>query len=975
MAATKIKSNRSTLRSLSKLLMQLMQRAIESIRNIANGSRSTVSVQNSSLRALTMAAMALPGLIVSPVFAAEGDEIDLQYGHYQEGDRYLAGVKSKYSPIESDNLHGSAKIILNDRTKAVINYSQDTWSGATPIATAPSSFFGNRTSNPDGVTGASPYINGGLKLDSQFKPLTIDLFGTVIGGIDKQLVHTLSSASPETRKQLDVKLSHEWDEFSLDLGAGLSLENDYKSRFGNIAGRWDFNQKLTSLSAGLSYTSSTTKAIFDHDAEPYIVGMSDFYGNNIYNPNHTSSQIEINSVNGGRILHGNRDDWGANVGLTQVLNKNAQIEASLGYTYSTGYMSNPYKVVEVAFIDPSQQFGSAGGNASALYTYDAQVNAVLEQRPDVRNQGTLNLRYVQHIEATDAALHLNYRYFQDDWGIKAHTFEAQWAQPFSNGWTVTPKIRYYSQDAADFYTPFLVSQQAYLTNEVDPVNGQVYVNSSAPNNGLSYYEDPTGTVVPPVDNFGNHIVGWNGQALIDQASGMPVSDQSIADSLMQKLTIYDQKKLPKNYSSDHRLSGYGALSGGVTISKQFSKAVSLEVGYEYYKHAGSLKLGGGGEGSYADFNYSTLNAALKIDLNAVGYSSGSSDNGYSDTHNHHDHSEHNQHASHAPAGVMFDHMLSNAGDFMIAYHYMYSHQAASMLNGSSRVADQALLNNGCNGNVCYVKPTEMNMHMHMLDIMYAPTDWLNLMIMPQYIDMNMTMAPVADAPFPPDGMGPVGSAVMHAGHPHTTGGIGDTGLYAMFKLIDEPSQHLHASLGLSVPTGDVGIKLRDVMQQSMGFTHYGMQLGSGTWDFKPSLTYIGEMNNWSWGAQLSGTKRLEDKNSSGFVLGDEIQSTAWLSRNIINGLSASVRGIYTWQGDIKGGYDINIPVQIGPMDYTNNYGGRSWDLGLGLTAVMHGGSLDGNKLSVEWLQPVKDNVNGYQLERKGSLAVNWSMMF
>jgi len=29
------------------------------------------------------------------------------------------------------------------------------------------------------------------------------------------------------------------------------------------------------------------------------------------------------------------------------------------------------------------------------------------------------------------------------------------------------------------------------------------------------------------------------------------------------------------------------------------------------------------------------------------------------------------------------------------------------------------------------------------------------------------------------------------------------------------------------------------------------------WDFKPSITYTGQMEKWSWGAQLSGTKRPE----------------------------------------------------------------------------------------------------------------------
>jgi hypothetical protein len=216
---------------------------------------------------------------------------------------------------------------------------------------------------------------------------------------------------------------------------------------------------------------------------------------------------------------------------------------------------------------------------------------------------------------------------------------------------------------------------------------------------------------------------------------------------------------------------------------------------------------------------------------------------------------------------------------------------------------------------------------------------------------------------------------MHAGHPHATGGIGDTGMYAMFKLVDSRGQHLHLSLGLSAPTGDVGIKLRDVMQNKMGYTHYGMQLGSGTWDFKPSLTYTGQIDRWSLGVQLSGTRRLNGSNDSGFALGNEFQSTAWGSYSLTNGFSASVRGLYTRQGSIQGQYNDNVPAKIGPMDYTNNYGGRFWDIGLGLNYTIPSGRLEGNQLRIEWLQPVKDDVNGYQLERKGTLAFNWSLAF
>jgi hypothetical protein len=199
-------------------------------------------------------------------------------------------------------------------------------------------------------------------------------------------------------------------------------------------------------------------------------------------------------------------------------------------------------------------------------------------------------------------------------------------------------------------------------------------------------------------------------------------------------------------------------------------------------------------------------------------------------------------------------------------------------------------------------------------------------------------------------------------------------LYALFKVFDESGQHGHATLGLSAPTGDVGEKYRDTHRVDAGYEDYGMQLGSGTWDFKPSLTYTGLKNPWSWGSQLSGTVRLEDKNSSGYKLGDVFQSTVWGSYSLLEGLSASVRGLYTQEGSIEGEFTGTFH-KLGPTDYTSNYGGRFWDVGLGLAAVIPRGSFKGNRFAFEWLQPVKDDVNGYQLERKGFLTVSWSLDF
>jgi hypothetical protein len=882
-------------------------------------------INYSSLQVLTRAALVLPGLFVPVVHAAEGDEVDFQYSHYQEGKRNISsvvsdsqtgdnsvkGIKNAANPIEVESLHGHSNVALTDRIKFAFNYTQDTWGGATPISTAPAVFGTNSqlfSANGDTVVGASPYLQGVAQvlLDKQLNPVQYAFpFDPTSGLIrNKQLTHTLATASPETRKQGDFKLTHEWDEAAVSIGGGISLEDDYESRFGNIGGRWDLNQKQTTLNLDLSYTHSDTHAVLDHDA--FVYSDSRHYALN--------GQLEsLQNVPNSNILSGNRQDWSSHFGVTQVLNKNALLSADFGYTRSTGYMANPYKAVSVVFIDPSQQGDVPSG------VIQGQLRALLEQRPEVRNQWNLGGRYLQYVEKLDAALHFDYRFSADDWGIQAHTFEADWVQPLGDGWTVTPRVRYYSQDAADFYTPWLVSQQPF-----------------------------------------NQPLDRNGRAI-----GLP----------------YDPNKLPENYSSDQRLSGYGALSGGLVVTKQFAKGLTLETGFEYYTHQGSFKIGGGGEGAYADFDYWVANAALKVDFAALSQGAGGGNNQH-DGHHHHNH------GVHAPAGVMFDHMLPKAGDFMVGYRYMYGSQGGTMLNGTDAVSDRAIVNGGCGPNPCFVTPASMNMTMHMLDLMYAPTDWLTLMLMPQFMDMDMTMNRLNGAP--PDsvannnvgnptnpGGGPlnIGEHITHhVQNGHETGGIGDLGMYALFKLFDNGIHHVHATAGLSAPTGDVDIQLRRNHQIDGGFIHYGMQLGSGTWDFKPSLTYTGQIGQFSWGAQANGTVRMEDKNKSGYALGDLFQATAWGSYSLTDWLSASIRGVYTLQGSIKSQFN-GLINQFGPMDYPNSYGGKYWDVGFGLSAVVPSGDLAGNRISVEWLQPVQDNVNGYQLERDGALSATWSVAF
>ncbi|HQR52727.1 MAG TPA: transporter [Burkholderiales bacterium] len=318
-------------------------------------------------------------------------------------------------------------------------------------------------------------------------------------------------------------------------------------------------------------------------------------------------------------------------------------------------------------------------------------------------------------------------------------------------------------------------------------------------------------------------------------------------------------------------------------------------------------------------------------------------------------------ASHAPAGVLFDHM-HKAGEFMVGYRFMYSRQAGDVLHGTSSVSDVALAAAGYS-----MKPTSMNMYMSMLDIMYAPTDWLSLMVMPQYVSMDMSMQALPT--LPGSDAGEHGGHGGAGSHSHSTDGFGDTLLSALVRLYDDPVNHAHVGITFSAPTGSVTQKGADGR-----YTHYMMQLGSGTWDFVPSLTYTGRADRFAWGAQLLGVIRLEGENEAGFRYGDVFQATGWGSYRLLDWLSGSLRMLYTSQGDIEGHYN-GAHNHSSPPDLQANYGGNFLDIGFGLNSVVESGWLRGNRFSIEWLQPVYTDVNGYQLDRVGTLYANWSLAF
>ncbi|MES2041048.1 MAG: DUF3570 domain-containing protein [Pseudomonadota bacterium] len=106
-------------------------------------------------------------------------------------------------------------------------------------------------------------------------------------------------------------------------------------------------------------------------------------------------------------------------GVTQILTAEDIVQLTLSHSRGEGYFSDPYKA--------------------------------LDRRPRERNQTTLLARWNHHFLGTGGTGRFSYRYYSDTYDVKAHTVTAEYVQPFSQGWTVTPSLRVYTQSAASFY--------------------------------------------------------------------------------------------------------------------------------------------------------------------------------------------------------------------------------------------------------------------------------------------------------------------------------------------------------------------------------------------------------------------------------------------------------------------------------------------------------------------------------------------
>ena len=312
--------------------------------------------------------------------------------------------------------------------------------------------------------------------------------------------------------------------------------------------------------------------------------------------------------------------------------------------------------------------------------------------------------------------------------------------------------------------------------------------------------------------------------------------------------------------------------------------------------------------------------------------------------------------SHGPIGAMGDH-THNEGEFMFTYKYMnmFMEDNRDGTNGQS-TAD--VLDDFA------VAPTEMTTEMHMFSFMYGLNQTVTLTAMIPYLLKSMDHE-------------------TRMGGTFTTrsSGFGDIRLGSLVRLyaFETPSigsHRFHFNAGVSLPTGD--IKATDTTPLGNTRLPYPMQLGSGTVDLLPGLTYAGSLNDVSWGLQSVGTIRLGD-NNQGYAKGDEYTISAYGAYRLFEALSTSFR--LKWRDwDNYEGRDPNIvtrnPMNV-PLVQTadpNNQGGKRLDTLFGFNVLFPEFLGAEHHLGFEFGFPVYQKLNGPQLESDYMVTVGWQII-
>ena len=280
----------------------------------------------------------------------------------------------------------------------------------------------------DALTGATP--NGAHALSSS--SLVAQTFTTPSGNGSYTTAAgdtPLDSTFIDTRIALGADWTMGIDRMSkITWGANLSGEHDYISLGVSANYAHDFNNRNTTLTAGLAYNNDTINPEGGIPTE-FLPMTDQNYAINRVGDNDTKTITDFL------------------IGITQVVDRKTIVQLNYTLGMTDGYQNDPYKIVTV--IDPATGLPVTGTGSSFFDTATTgNLPYIYEKRPDSRQKNSLFFRAVHHLD--EDVVNFSYRYFWDDWDITSHTLDLIYRYEMGDSYW-QPHVRFYSQTAADFY--------------------------------------------------------------------------------------------------------------------------------------------------------------------------------------------------------------------------------------------------------------------------------------------------------------------------------------------------------------------------------------------------------------------------------------------------------------------------------------------------------------------------------------------
>ncbi|MGV3585521.1 MAG: DUF3570 domain-containing protein [Adhaeribacter sp.] len=140
-----------------------------------------------------------------------------------------------------------------------------------------------------------------------------------------------------------------------------------------------------------------------------------------------------------------RNSYSSSFSLSQIINPRLQLSILADLTYQTGELGTLYQ--RVYFLDNSEQ---------------------VEHLPETRFKIPLGLR-ANYFAGDKLVIRSFYRYYQDDWGISAHTFEIETPYKITPFLSLSPFYRFYTQTQADYFAGYQAhsAQETFFTSDYD----------------------------------------------------------------------------------------------------------------------------------------------------------------------------------------------------------------------------------------------------------------------------------------------------------------------------------------------------------------------------------------------------------------------------------------------------------------------------------------------------------------------------